>query len=162
MRRSRLVEALESPWLTVRTSIVLGILFVVAAWAKLKDPPAFAQEIFNYALLPSGAVNLLAIFLPWLELLCSVLLFLGIWRRAAATTIAALLLVFIAALSINLARGRPVDCGCFGVSAVVKTDAQRFTDMRWAIARDVGMLVLVIQILIATRRRSDVLSTPVR
>ena len=107
-------------------------------------------------------MNLLAIFLPGVELLCSVLLFLGIWRRAAATTIAALLLVFIAALSINLARGRPVDCGCFGVSAVVKTDAQRFTDMRWAIARDVGMLVLVIQILIATRRRSDVLSTPVR
>jgi hypothetical protein len=45
---------------------------------------------------------------------------------------------------------------------VVKTDAQRFTDMRWAIARDVGMLALAVQILIATRRRSDVLSSPVR
>lgn len=162
MRRSRFVEALESPWLTVRTAILLGILFIVAAWAKIQDPPAFAQEVFNYALLPSGAVNLLAIFLPWLELICGVLLFLGFWRRASATTIAVLLLVFIAALSINLARGRAVDCGCFGSSGVVKTDAQKFADMRWAIARDIGMLALALQILMATRRRSDVLSSPVR
>jgi uncharacterized membrane protein YphA (DoxX/SURF4 family) len=162
VRHSRFVEALESRRLTVRCAIVLGILFIVAAWAKIQDPPAFAQEVFNYALLPAGAVNLLAIFLPWLELLCGVLLFLGVWRRASAATIAAMLLVFIAALSINLARGRAVDCGCFGMPAAVKTDAQRFADMRWAIARDVGMLALALQMLLATRRRSDVLSSPVR
>jgi uncharacterized membrane protein YphA (DoxX/SURF4 family) len=156
------MELLESPWLTVRCAILLGILFLVAAAAKIKDPPAFAQEIFNYGLLPAAGVNLLALFLPWLELLCGVLLFLGYWRRAAASTVAAMLIVFIGALSINLARGRAVDCGCFGASAAPKTDAQRFADMRWAIARDVGMLALAAQILLATRRRSDVLSSPVR
>jgi hypothetical protein len=63
-----------------------------------------------------------------------------------------LLIVFVIALSINLARGRPVDCGCFGGPEVPKTDAQRLGDMKIAIVRDLGMLLLVWQVLAASRR----------
>ena len=151
MNRQR---GLLSPWLTIRVQLALAALFLAAGIAKIVDPPGFAHEIHNYALLPDAAVNGLALFLPWLEVLTGLALFLGFWRRAAAGIFAVLLLVFIGALSINLARGRPVDCGCFGASKVPKTEAQRLSDMKVAIARDVGMLAMAAQLLLATRRQS--------
>jgi len=78
-------------------------------------------------------------------LLCGVALVLGIWKGAARTLIAGMLLVFILAISINLIRGNPIDCGCFNVADAGKTAEQRFADMRWDILRDLGMLLLVAQ-----------------
>lgn len=140
-----------SPWLTVRCQFLLAALFVVAGVAKIADPPAFAHEIHNYRLLPGGAVNALALVLPWLEVVAGVALFLGVFRRTAAGVVALLLIVFIGAIGINLAKGRPIDCACFGVSKAAKTDAQRLNDMKLVILRDVGMLLLAGQILLATR-----------
>ena len=62
----------------------------------------------------------------------------------------ALLLSFCLALGFNLARRHPVDCGCFGASAP-KTEAERLADMRWLLLRDAGLLLLVAQLLTATR-----------
>ena len=143
---------LSSPWLTARVQFVLAAFFAVAGFFKISDPPGFAHEIHNYALLPGAAVNALALFLPWLEVVAGIALFLGIARRSAARLLGILLLVFIVALSINLVRGRPVDCGCFGTAKVQKTDAGRLNDMKLAILRDVGLLLLVGQVLHATRR----------
>ncbi len=144
---------LLSPWLTVRLQFVLAAFFVVAGVSKVSDPPGFAHEIHNFALVPGVAVNAMALVLPWLEIVVGVALFLNVATRTAARILGVLLLVFIAALSINLARGRPVDCGCFGTSTVVKTTEQRLFDMKVAIARDVGLLLLAGQILAAERER---------
>src|SRR5262245_8400700 len=103
-------------------------------------------------MVPSALVTALALILPWLEVVTGAALFLGIARRTAAKVLAILLLVFIAALGVNLARGHPVDCGCFGTSKVQKTETERLRDMKIAIARDVGLLILAAQILLATRR----------
>ena len=143
---------LSSPWLTARVQFVLAAVFVVAGFGKIADPPGFAHEIHNYQLVPGIAINAMAIVLPWIEVVCGLALFFGVARRSSARILGVLLLVFVIALSINLARGRPVDCGCFGTSRVEKTTAQRLNDMKWAIARDVGLLLLVAQVLGATRR----------
>ena len=146
---------LLSPWLTVRVQFVLAAFFVLAAVAKIADPPGFAHEIHNYKLIPEMALNGFALVLPWLELLAGAALFLGIWRREAAGLLGLLLVVFIGALSINLARKHPVDCGCFGTAKVERTESERMTDMKLAILRDVGLLALAAQILAATRARRD-------
>ena len=143
---------LTSPWLTARVQFVLAAIFVVAGFGKIMDPPGFAHEIYNYKLLPGVAVNAFAIVLPWIELVAGLALFVGVARRSAARIFGVLLVVFVMALSINLVRGRPVDCGCFGGPAVPKTDAQRLGDMKIAIVRDLGMLLLVWQVLAASRR----------
>jgi putative oxidoreductase len=142
----------RSEWLTVRVQFVLAAFFVVAGISKIADPPGFAHEIHNYKMVPGALVNAMALILPWIEVVTGVALFLGIARRTAAKVLGILLLVFIAALGVNLARGHPVDCGCFGTSTVQKTDAERLRDMKIAIARDVGLLILAAQILWATRR----------
>jgi len=145
-------EALASPWLTVRVQIALGLFFVVAALPKLVDPPSFAHMIYNYRIVPGAFVNLMALAMPWFELLAGLALILGIWTRTSAALVGALLLVFIGAISLNLARANAIDCGCFDVTAANKTPEERLAAMRFVVLRDVGMLVMVAQILWAKGR----------
>lgn len=151
---NRFRELWTSDWLTIRLQIALGVIFIVAALPKIVDPPAFAQMIYNYKLLPRPMIAPLAIFLPWLELLCGLALVLGIWRRTATIFIGGMLIVFIIAIGINLAKGNAVNCGCFDVSAAAKSKPELLTEMRWVIARDVGMLLMVAQLLTPRSRRT--------
>ena len=144
-------EALTHPWLTIRVQIALGVIFVVAALPKLADPPSFAHMIYNYRLVPGGMINISALIMPWLEVLCGVALILGVWTRPARDLIALLLIVFIIAISINLFRGNAIDCGCFNVADAGKTYEQRIHDMWLDVFRDLGMLLMVAQLWIAGR-----------
>ena len=140
-----------SPWLTIRVQLALGSIFVAAAVPKILDPPAFAHRVYNYRLLPGVAVNAAALVLPWIELLAGLALVVGFWKRTAAGIAGVLLLVFVAALSINLARRNPVECGCFDLKSQGKPRAELLADMRRTIARDAGLLVLVLQALAVNR-----------
>jgi len=141
-----LSNALAHPWLTIRVQLALGIFFVAASLPKLVDPPSFAHMIYNYRIVPGALVNLMALTMPWIELLSGLALILGIWKDAARTIIAALLLVFIVAISINLARNNAIDCGCFDVTAAGKSHEERIADMRFVVFRDLGMLLMYAQL----------------
>ena len=126
-------------------------MFVVAALPKIADPPAFAHMIYNYRLLPGGLVNVLALVLPWVELFAGLALILGVWKKEAAVVAAVLLLVFIVAIGINLARGHAVDCGCFDVRSAGKSREEMLAEMKWVLLRDLGLLLLAAQVLAAER-----------
>ncbi|HEV8432632.1 MAG TPA: MauE/DoxX family redox-associated membrane protein [Thermoanaerobaculia bacterium] len=145
-------NALAHPWLTIRVQIALGIFFVVASLPKLGDPPSFAHMVYNYRIVPGALINLMALTMPWLELLCGLALILGIWKDAARTLIALLLLVFIVAISINLMRNNAIDCGCFDVTAAGKSHEERIADMRFVVIRDLGMLLMCAQLWWARRK----------
>jgi len=144
---------LASPWLTIRVQLALGIFFVVAALPKIVDPPSFAHMMYNYRILPASLINIMAITMPWIELLCGLALIAGIWTGAARTIIAAMLLTFIVAISINLGRGNAIDCGCFDPNPRPKSRAERLDDMRFVIFRDLGMLAMVGQLWYASREQ---------
>jgi len=95
----------------------MGIVFIWASWDKIQHPGDFAVIVANYNLLPEAAVNLTALVLPWIELLCGLLLLGGCLVPGAILTLDALLLVFILAAGFNLYRGLDVNCGCFSVSS---------------------------------------------
>ena len=63
---------------------------------------------------PRSLTNLVAITLPWVELLAGGLLICGIWKRASAIVITALMILFLAAISWAMAHGYNISCGCFG------------------------------------------------
>ena len=103
-------------------AIAVGAVFVYASLSKIQDPRAFAKIIYHYQVIgPSAALgfvpaNLLAVSLPWLELIAGVLLVTGIWRREAALISAVMLVVFVAAVGSTLARGIDIqNCGCFAL-----------------------------------------------
>jgi len=93
--------------------IVLGCVFIYASLDKIIHPDFFAEAVYNYQLAPEVAVNLVAIWLPWLEFWCGVLLVLGLSVRGSIMVLTGLLLVFLSAMGINLARGLDIHCCCF-------------------------------------------------
>jgi uncharacterized membrane protein YphA (DoxX/SURF4 family) len=145
-------QALTHPWLTVRVQIALGVIFVVAAWPKIVDPPSFAHMIYNYRILPAGLINVSALIMPWVELVIGLCLILGVWVRPARWLVTAMLVVFMIAISINLVRGNAIDCGCFDTSAANLTYEERIRDMWMVLLRDAGMLLMCAQLAWAERK----------
>ena len=114
---------LRRAWLHEILAIGVGLVFLYAAHEKIERPEDFARAIYHYQLIGPNSVlppllpNLLGVVLPWIEVLVGVLLMRGFWRREAALLTAAMLVVFIVAVSSTLVRGIDIEnCGCFTVS----------------------------------------------
>ena len=99
----------------VLVRVVLGGLFIYASLDKIANMPDFAKVIYNYKILPVQFVNLLAIFLPWLEFITGFCLILDKFVRGALLIYSTLLVIFTIALSQALIRGLDIACGCFSV-----------------------------------------------
>ncbi len=95
--------------------ILLGAIFLYAAWVKLREPWAlFAIAIDGYQILPVWAVEIVARFLPWFELLLGILLVVGVWRGISTTAASLLLALFFSLMVRAMIKGMEIDCGCFG------------------------------------------------
>ena len=104
--------------------LLLGAFFVYASLDKIASPPAFAKAVYQWQVGGPVPSNLVAVTLPWVELLAGFLLVVGVWRREAALVIALLLVVFIVAAASVLARGIDVlNCGCVSVAASAAASA---------------------------------------
>jgi len=108
---------INNKWVELGLRCVLGITFVYASMHKIAAPAEFAKIIYGYGLFPHVIINLIAIVIPFLELLTGLALIFGIYRKAAGLLICGMLLVFIAAISFNLVRGHEFDCGCFSFNS---------------------------------------------
>lgn len=119
-------------WLELVLRIVLGAIFVYAAWVKLRDPwELYALAINSYEVLPLWAVEIVARALPWLELAIGVGLIAGIWLRISATVTSLLLMVFFVLMVRAFAKGMQINCGCFGGTDIIS---------KWTLLRDGSML----------------------
>jgi uncharacterized membrane protein YphA (DoxX/SURF4 family) len=108
-----LVSIISNKYLVFAIRLVLGIVFIYAAIHKIAHPGDFAQDIYNYRMLPDTFINFMALTLPWLEIICGVLIIVGVFTRGSALLIGFMLLVFIIAISFALLRGLDISCGCF-------------------------------------------------
>jgi hypothetical protein len=94
--------------------LLLVVVFGAAALAKLRELDAFQGVVEQYRLLPGVLVRPFARILPVVELGAALALLPPASRPLAAATLIGLLVLFAAAMAINLARGRSdIDCGCF-------------------------------------------------
>jgi hypothetical protein len=102
--------------LTLRAA--LAVLFCSAAAHKLRDLPRFRSALAAYRLVPSRCLRVFATVLIAAEIgVGGGLLAPGVGHRAALAA-AGMLLVYSAAIGINLLRGRRlIDCGCLGAAA---------------------------------------------
>ncbi len=111
---ARLKAIISHPGVILICRLVLGFTFIYASLCKLYMPAQFAKAIHNYQMLPDQLVNLLAIFLPALELTAGVFVLVGFQTAGSIRLIVGMLLMFMGALAYNVVRGLNPDCGCFG------------------------------------------------
>ena len=63
-------------------------------------------------------MRIVAVVLPWLELLCGLALFANVWPESVLTLAAALFVVYILATGQAWARGLDISCGCFSLKTI--------------------------------------------
>jgi hypothetical protein len=127
---------------------------VVTAFAKNDNSSAdfeigdlkLAKEMYD--LFPSVLINLIAIIVPFVEIIAGLALIGGIYPRAAALVLNAMLGFFIVILSYNLFRGHEFDCGCFALEKTGLTSSTEFT-----LFRDFVYLALGLQVFYYQRSR---------
>jgi len=117
--------------------LLIGGIFIYAGYVKIRDPFAFAKNVYQYQLLPDLWVNLTASLLPWLEVIAGgALILIPRLRRGASAWITLMLLVFTSAILFSLYRGLDISCGC------MSTDPNA-SKIGWSkVAENTGMLIL--------------------
>src|ERR671934_912799 len=93
--------------------VVLAAVFSLAGLAKLTDREGSRVAVGEFGV-PERLAGPLATLLPLAELTIAVTVLLTPTARGAAIAALGLLAVFIAAIAVNLGRGRQPDCHCFG------------------------------------------------
>ena len=141
MMKNRCLVAV--PLCSLACRLILATIFFYAAIEKIAAPAEFAVAIYNYQLLPDLAINVLAVILPWLEIIIAMCFVAGLWVRGAALISSALFLTFATALTISLARGLDISCGCFGSAS---------GNINWLyLGRDLSLLAMSLFVLIYDR-----------
>ncbi|MBL7213260.1 MAG: DoxX family membrane protein [Proteobacteria bacterium] len=133
-----LKHVFTSQYLALVLRLYIGGLFIYAGMYKINYAAEFAETIASYQIIPYWGVNASAVVLPWIELICGILLVCGVRARSAAAIIGFLMIVFTLAIMINLMRDAPISCGCF--SAVDEKISW------WTVIRDLIWLIMTIHI----------------
>ena len=138
---------IDNSYLTLLSRLLIGGIFIYASFYKIIDPAIFARSIWYYHMVPGSLINLMALILPWLELICGLALIFGIFYRGAVLWVNLMTVMFIAALAYTIVQGIDIDCGCFKASGSA-------TGPAWnALLFDLGILLFTLQMWIGRSRR---------
>ena len=132
---------IQNSWIELAARWILGLTFIYASYYKILAPADFAKIVYGYDLFPNQAINLIAIILPFIELITGLALILGFYPRSAALIINGMLVAFIIVLAINLIRGHEFDCGCFSAK-----ETGGFSSTESTLVRDIIYLIPGLQI----------------
>jgi uncharacterized membrane protein YphA (DoxX/SURF4 family) len=118
---------------------ILGVILIWASVYKIEDPVAFAKIVHNYHVFPVFLENLIALIVPWLELILGVCLLFGVFLDGVSYLSIAIFILFIVILSQAYLRGIDLHCGCFSSDVSGKVNDLR-ADMLKRILEDIVYL----------------------
>ncbi|MGA2398114.1 MAG: MauE/DoxX family redox-associated membrane protein [Steroidobacteraceae bacterium] len=135
------------PLLELTVAWALAVLFAASTAHKLAALAEWPGVVRNYRLLPERLTVPAAAALLIAEALTAAALVWPATRRFGACAAAALLIIFAAAIAINMRRGRTsIDCGCFG-------SRLREGLSVWMVARNLVLALLALGLLPPGRPR---------
>lgn len=109
MTRSQFIN-----YLIAITRIYLALVLIISGLDKINNLTVFADSIANYKILPVQFINILAIIIPWIEVVVGGLLLLGIYIKENSVISFSVLLIFTLAVLSAVIRNLDIDCGCQG------------------------------------------------
>ena len=136
---------INNSWIELAARLILGLTFIYASFHKILSPEEFAKIVYGYGLFPHVSINLIAIIIPFLELVCGLALVIGFYPRSAAIIVNMMLLAFIAALTINIIRGHEFDCGCFSAGQGADSGSSELTVLRDVLYFLCGMVIILFE-----------------
>lgn len=101
----------------VAARIALGCMFLWSSLPKIRQPYDFLSAVYSYELVGPKLGMLVAMTLPWLELLAGICLIGGVFVSGALLVSAGLGAMFAFVVGSALYRGLDISCGCFSSSA---------------------------------------------
>jgi len=98
--------------------IVLGCMFLYSSLPKIRQPYDFLSSVYEYELVGPKLGLLIAMVLPWAELMVGVCLLGGIFVGGAllASVVMGAMFTFVAGSAMY--RGLEISCGCFSASSL--------------------------------------------
>ena len=111
------VNLVNNKYLPFFSRVILGGIFIYAAAGKILYPAEFSEAITNYQLVPVMSTNLVAIILPWVELVAGLLLLNGFRTQSGNSIIFFLVCMFSFGAVFAVVRGLDINCGCFTESS---------------------------------------------
>ncbi len=121
-------RVLSNPRIVRSAQIVIGVIFAVASLSKIGDLAAFATQVHNFRLAPIWSENLIAMTLPWIELIAALALVLGVRARPGAIVVTVLMAGFTVGVAVAIVRGLDFECGCFGTADHTRVGAVKLAE----------------------------------
>ncbi|MBK9332243.1 MAG: DoxX family membrane protein [Ignavibacteria bacterium] len=112
------MKILSNKYFLILLRLILGGVFIYASLDKLYNQEEFSRAIYNYKLFPEILINIFAIVVPYMEIICGILIITGIYLRGSSLIITLMLFFFIIALTQAYIRGLDISCGCFSLETV--------------------------------------------
>jgi len=96
------------------TRISFGCLFIWSGLLKIRQPYIFLSSIYDYGIVGPKVGILVAMVLPWLEVILGCCLAGGILVSGSFLTVIILFTIFTFNFATVLYQGLKISCGCFG------------------------------------------------
>ena len=108
--------------------VIVGFVFIYASIHKIADPESFAKVIENYQVLPIFSINIVAITIPWIELVVGLFLIFGVLIKASSYIATFLMAFFSILVLLTIIRGIDISCGCFSSHTANPIGWQKFIE----------------------------------
>lgn len=92
----------------------LGCMFLISALPKIRQPYDFLGDVYGYEVVGPKLGMLVAMTMPWVELVVGVCLLGSIFVGGALLISAGMGVMFTFVLSWAVYQGLDISCGCFG------------------------------------------------
>jgi len=152
---NKLKNIWSNPLLLLGFRLVVGIVFIYASIDKISDPLGFSDNIDNYHATPVYLNNLIALIVPWMELIVGLCLIFGKFIQGASLLSAVLMIVFIVLIGQALFRGIDLHCGCFKTATDVSVTSLR-SEMIRRILEDIVLLGMSLIITMNALKKEEI------
>ena len=135
------------PWISLAARVILGGVVLYAGLIKIVDLQQSVVAVKAYQFpISDGLETFLGNALPLVEILLGLAILTGLATRWTGLLGGLMMVVYIGAIASAWARGLAIDCGCLTPGGFL--DADQKTRYGWDIARDIGLIVCAVWLII--------------
>jgi uncharacterized membrane protein YphA (DoxX/SURF4 family) len=138
------------------TRVCIGCMFIYSSLPKIRQPYDFLSSLYSYELAGPKLGMLIAMTLPWLELLVGICLVGGIFIGGSLLVSMAMAAMFTYVLGSALLNDLDITCGCFGAGA---TDIVNYSTLIRAIIMLIASFLAYICVILLPPQRKESLAS---